>query len=141
MGLLATTVAPSDAQATYSAYTHREEDWQQRQKTGDVQYSSASALRAQLREIAPANVSGRQLFCPNGATASVSPLMENRCGDKLALPSVYGRTEDALGNSIPGFSGGFYDSGMQFSNAAADTGGLPSYGSFTSNVGGAQRAR
>jgi len=28
--------------------------------------------------------------------------MENKCGDRLALPSVYGRTQDVVGNSIPG---------------------------------------
>ena len=32
--------------------------------------------------------------------------MENKCGDRQALPSVYGRTEDIMGNSIPGFAGG-----------------------------------
>lgn len=143
VGLAASTCNPQPAQASYSAYTHREEDWKQRQEKGDIQYSSARSLKAQLQEIAPSNVSSRQLFCPNGATANVSPLMENRCGDKMALPSVYGRTEDTLGNSIPGFAGGFYDSGtgMLSGPGATDTGGLPSYGSFTSNVGGATRAR
>ncbi len=51
------------------------------------------------------NDEGSKIFCPNGASAAVSPLMENKCGDRQALPSVYGRTEDAMGNSIPGFSG------------------------------------
>lgn len=51
------------------------------------------------------NDEGSKIFCPNGASAAVSPLMENKCGDRQALPSVYGRTEDSMGNSIPGFSG------------------------------------
>ena len=51
------------------------------------------------------NSEGSKIFCPNGPSAAVSPLMENKCGDRLALPSVYGRTDDVLGNSIPGFGG------------------------------------
>ena len=51
------------------------------------------------------NDAGSKIFCPNGPSAAVSPLMENKCGDRQALPSVYGRTEDAMGNSIPGFAG------------------------------------
>jgi hypothetical protein len=31
--------------------------------------------------------------------------MENKCGDRQALPSVFGRTDDAMGNSVPGFGG------------------------------------
>ena len=34
---------------------------------------------------------------------TVSPLMENKCGDRMAMPSVYGRADDAMGNSVPGF--------------------------------------
>jgi hypothetical protein len=30
--------------------------------------------------------------------------MENRCSDVQAMPSVFGRTSDVVGNSIPGFS-------------------------------------
>lgn len=123
---------PETAHATYSAYSRREDDWKQRQEEGAVQFSSATSLRSQLREIAPQNTSGRQLFCPNGPTANVSPLMENKCGDRQALPSVYGRTEDTLGNSIPGFAGGFYSSGISTSMSnSADTGGLPSYSALT----------
>ncbi len=51
------------------------------------------------------NSEGSTIFCPNGASAAVSPLMENKCGDRQALPSVYGRKDDIMGNSIPGFGG------------------------------------
>jgi len=71
----------------------------------EIKYSNASQLRAQLREIAPMNSEGSKIFCPNGASAAVSPLMENKCGDRQALPSVYGRKDDIMGNSIPGFGG------------------------------------
>jgi hypothetical protein len=122
------------AYATYSAYSHREDDWKARQADGNVQFSSAASLRTQLREIAPMNANERRLFCPNGPTSAVSPLMENKCGDQLAMPSVYGRTEDAMGNSIPGFAGGFYSSRMSssaISSSSADTGGLPNYSKYT----------
>ena len=68
----------------------------------EIKVSSASQLRAQLREIAPMNEQSK-IFCPNGPSAAVSPLMENKCGDRQALPSVYGRSDDAIGNSVPGF--------------------------------------
>jgi hypothetical protein len=72
----------------------------------EIQYSNAAKLRAQLREIAPMNDDGRsKIFCPNGTSSAVSPLMENKCGDRQALPSVFGRTDDAMGNSVPGFGG------------------------------------
>jgi hypothetical protein len=71
----------------------------------EIKYSSASSLRAQLREIAPMNDEGTKIFCPNGTSAAVSPMMENKCSDRKALPSVYGRTTDSMGNSIPGFGG------------------------------------
>jgi hypothetical protein len=29
--------------------------------------------------------------------------MENKCSDRMAMPSVFGRSEDIVGNSIPGF--------------------------------------
>ena len=87
---LVTATAP--AEATYSAYTNREKDWEQRQSKGEVQYSTASSLKAQLREIAPMNADNSRIFCPNGPSAAVSPLMENKCGDRMAMPSVYGRT-------------------------------------------------
>jgi hypothetical protein len=93
------------ASATYSAYAHREEDWQQRVAQNSVQVTTPKLLRAQLREIAPMNEERSRIFCPNGPSAAVTPLMENRCSDlRMATPSVYGRTEDAVGNSIPGFS-------------------------------------
>mmetsp|Transcript_30627 Transcript_30627/g.72887 ORF Transcript_30627/g.72887 Transcript_30627/m.72887 type:complete len:190 (+) Transcript_30627:183-752(+) len=93
------------AEATYTAFTQREEDWKAREKKGEIQISSAASLRKQLREIAPMNDEGSKIFCPNGASAAVSPLMENKCGDRQALPSVYGRSDDAMGNSVPGFGG------------------------------------
>jgi hypothetical protein len=117
------------AEATYSAYAHREEDWQSRQEKGEIQYSSARQLRNQLKEIAPMNSGSDKIFCPNGPSSAVSPLMENKCGDLLAIPSVYGRTEDVVGNSIPGFRGGRYSlSGRESSqNLPADVGGFPNY--------------
>jgi len=117
------------AAATYSAYTHREEDWQKRRKDGEVQYSSARDLRKQLAEIAPMNSEGSKIFCPNGPSAAVSPLMENKCGDRQAMASVYGRTEDVLGNSIPGFNGGRYTTQMGADNSKmiAEAGGFPAY--------------
>ena len=113
---------PPAAHATYSAYAHREEDWQARQKSNQVQYSSAKQLRSQLAEIAPMNAERSTIFCPNGPSAAVSPLMENKCGDRAATPSVYGRTQDAVGNSIPGFAEGY-------SFAAGVT--MPEYGFTT----------
>jgi len=93
---------PEEADATYTGFTQREEDWQARKKTGDVSYSSARDLKSQLREIAPMNNAKSTIFCPNGPSSAVSPLMENKCNDVLAAPSVFGRTEDIAGNSIPG---------------------------------------
>lgn len=104
--LVGGTIMGEPAEASYSAYTRREEDWKQREEKGEIKISSARQLRAQLREIAPMNDEGSKIFCPNGASAAVSPLMENKCGDRLAMPSVYGRYDDAMGNSIPGFAGG-----------------------------------
>lgn len=103
-GLL-TLDRPSPAHATYSAYTHREQDWQDRVKEGNVAYSNSNDLRKQLRDIAPMNAERSKIFCPNGPSSNVSPLMENKCSDiQLAQPSVYGRSQDVVGNSIPGFS-------------------------------------
>jgi len=94
------------AAASYTAYARREEDWKERAEKGEVNYSNAQQLRAQLRDIAPMNDDGRsKIFCPNGTSSAVSPLMENKCGDRQALPSVFGRTDDAMGNSVPGFGG------------------------------------
>ena len=75
------------------------------------------------------NSEGRsKIFCPNGASANVSPLMENKCSDVLmAIPSVYGRSEDITGNSIPGFKGGFYNSGIESSSGVQALGGFPEY--------------
>lgn len=101
--LAGTALGPRPAEASYSAYTHREEDWKTRDAAGEIKVSSAASLRAQLRDIAPQNSEGSKIFCPNGASAAVSPLMENRCGDRQALPSVYGRADDIMGNSVPGF--------------------------------------
>ena len=112
------------ASATYSAYAAREKDWDERLKKGDVKVSSPRELRRQLKEIVPQNSDARsKVFCPNGTPSNVSPLMENKCSDVLlALPSVYGRTVDAVGNSIPGgFTGG------ELTSLTAATGGFPRY--------------
>jgi hypothetical protein len=123
---MVTTTEP--ALATYSSYSHREQDWTERSSNGEVTYKTAKDLRRQLAEIAPMNNEGSKIFCPNGMSANVSPLMENKCGDKLAIPSVYGRTEDTVGNSVPGFSGGFYA-------ATAATGSSSSSSSLSSELG------
>jgi hypothetical protein len=115
---------PQPAEATYSAYTEREKDWEERVKKGEVKITSARSLRKQLQEIVPENNDSRsKVFCPNGTPSNVSPLMENKCSDVLlALPSVYGRTQDAVGNSIPGgFTGG------ELTSLTAATGGFPKY--------------
>ena len=107
-GIMAATVgaiavgSPEEASARYSAYAHREQDWEERQASGAITVKSARDLRAELKEMVPQNDSRSKIFCPNGPSAAVSPLMENKCGDRLALPSVYGRTQDVVGNSIPG---------------------------------------
>lgn len=111
---------PQEASASYSAYTHREEDWEERKKTGDITYSSARDLKKELRAMVPANSESSKIFCPNGQSSAVSPLMENKCGDREALPSVYGRSKDVVGNSIPGFA--------TASGITVDTGGFPKYG-------------
>mmetsp|Transcript_680 Transcript_680/g.1292 ORF Transcript_680/g.1292 Transcript_680/m.1292 type:complete len:190 (-) Transcript_680:269-838(-) len=103
--LLSGAAFTQPAEASYSAYTHREEDWKAREENGEIKYSSARDLRRQLSEIAPMNDEGSKIFCPNGPSAAVSPMMENKCSDRQALPSVYGRNDDALGNSVPGFGG------------------------------------
>jgi hypothetical protein len=114
------TQQPEKSSATYTAYTRREQDWETRKKEGSIEVKTARDLRKQLAEIAPMNNDSRsKIFCPNGQTANVSPLMENKCSDRLAIPSVYGRTEDAVGNSIPGFNGGFYTSGLPSSSSSS----------------------
>jgi len=127
------TSSPLSAEATYSAYAAREKDWQERQEKGEIKISSASSLRKQLAEIAPMNNEAKMMFCPNGPSAAVTPMMENKCGERLAAPSVYGRTQDIVGNSIPGFNGGKYPNtipgGVGTLNADS-AGGFPSYNSF-----------
>ncbi len=119
-----TVLFPQSASASYSAYAHREEDWQQRVEQNSIQVSNPKLLRDQLRQIAPMNEERSRIFCPNGPSAAVTPLMENRCSDvRQATPSVFGRSDDVVGNSIPGFSKDWTSSSM-----AADPGGLPEYG-------------
>lgn len=126
-GTVAFTSNEEPASASYSAYTNREKDWEERKKTGEIEFSTPRNLKAQLVEIAPMNNEKSKVFCPNGTSSAVSPLMENKCGDRMAMPSVYGRTEDTVGNSIPGFKGGRYSSVGGSSSLSADTGGFPKY--------------
>lgn len=123
---LAGTALPEGASAKYSDFARREKDWEERSSKGEVQYSSARDLRAQLQEIAPMNTASSKIFCPNGPSANVSPLMENKCGDRQAIPSVYGRSNDVMGNSIPGFKDGYNWAGGSSSVSAA-AGGFPTY--------------
>jgi len=95
-----------EADASYTGFTQREQDWEARQKKGEVTFSNARNLKEQLREIAPMNNAKSTIFCPNGPSSAVSPLMENKCNDVLAAPSVFGRTSDIAGNSIPGAANG-----------------------------------
>ena len=125
--ILLLTAAPQTAYASYSAYAHREDDWQQRVAQNAVQVSNPKLLRDQLRQIAPMNEERSRIFCPNGPSAAVTPLMENRCSDvRQATPSVFGRSDDVVGNSIPGFSKEWTSS--IYSSSSADPGGLPEYG-------------
>lgn len=124
------TVSAPPADASYKAYSQREQDWQERTSKGEIKVSTARSLKSQLKEIAPMNSESSKIFCPNGPSAAVSPLMENKCGDRQATASVYGRTQDIAGNSVPGFSGGkYYDSGFGPSTAttADSVGGFPTY--------------
>ena len=114
------------ASAKYSDYSRREKDWEQRLEKGEVKISTARDLRAQLQEIAPMNTANSKIFCPNGPSANVSPLMENKCGDRLATPSVFGRQNDVMGNSIPGFKEGYFAEGGS-SSMSAQVGGFPTY--------------
>jgi hypothetical protein len=131
-----TAASPQPASAKYSDYTRREKDWEGRMSNGEIKVSSARSLKNQLQEIAPMNTGASQIFCPNGPSAAVSPLMENKCGDRMATPSVYGRQNDAVGNSIPGFKDGFAWGPGESSSLSAGTGGFPSYkeGEFTLNL-------
>mmetsp|Transcript_22075 Transcript_22075/g.39334 ORF Transcript_22075/g.39334 Transcript_22075/m.39334 type:complete len:191 (-) Transcript_22075:209-781(-) len=130
MATVSAVVPVEPAAAKYSDYSRREKDWQERQAKGDVKYSSAKDLRKQLAEIVPQNSEGSKVFCPNGPSAAVSPLMENKCSDTLmALPSVYGRTNDSMGNSIPGFQSGYdWSSNVGASSSITSAvGGFPGY--------------
>jgi len=119
---------PQPAEAKYADYARREKDWEDRKKNGEIQMSNAKDLRKQLAEIVPQNNEGSKIFCPNGASAAVSPLMENKCSDTLmALPSVYGRTNDVTGNSIPGYSKGYALGAGEKSSISASVGGFPKY--------------
>jgi hypothetical protein len=124
--IFSSSALPEVASAKYSDFSRREQDWQARNDKGDVTYSSARQLKAQLQEIAPMNSSSSKIFCPNGPSANVSPLMENKCGDRLATPSVFGRQDDMVGNSIPGFKTGYFSEGGSLSTSA-QVGGFPSY--------------
>jgi len=118
------------ADATYTGFTQRENDWEARKKSGDISISTSSSLKAQLREIAPMNSAKSTIFCPNGPSSAVSPLMENRCNDIQAMPSVFGRTEDVSGNSIPGAAGGKIYKGNSMPGGASSLNaevGFPSY--------------
>ena len=93
----------------------------------DIKVSTANDLRRQLREIVP-NDESSKIFCPNGSSSAVTPLMENKCSDRQAAPSVFGRTNDAVGNSIPGFQDKYrVTSGLDTSYKLEDVGGFPNY--------------
>jgi hypothetical protein len=125
---VAATNPVEPAAAKYSDYSRREKDWQERQAKGDVKYSTARDLRRQLAEIVPENSEASKVFCPNGPSAAVSPLMENKCSDtRMALPSVYGRSNDVMGNSIPGFQGGYDWSNGGSTSITSAAGGFPGY--------------
>ena len=130
-GTTATAVVvsnPQPAEAKYADYARREKDWDERKATGDIKVSNAKELRKQLAEIVPQNNEGSKIFCPNGASAAVSPLMENKCSDTLmALPSVYGRSNDISGNSIPGYEKGYAWGPGESSSISAAVGGFPKY--------------
>merc|ERR1719253_772203 len=134
--VVGTAFAPQPAEAKYSDYTRREADWDERMKKGEIKVSTAKDLRTQLAEIVPQNSEGSKIFCPNGASAAVSPLMENKCSDTLmALPSVYGRSTDVMGNSIPGrinpsdrpMTGSRPQVGSASLTATPNVGGFPKY--------------
>jgi hypothetical protein len=116
------------ASASYSAYSNREKDWQERKETGDIQFSTSKDLKRQLQEVAPMNVAKSQVFCPNGPSSAVSPLMENKCNDMEAMPSVFGRSDDIMGNSIPGRTKNPAYTVGGSSSLSAEAGGFPSYG-------------
>lgn len=61
--------SPEEASASYSAYTHREQDWEERKKKGEVQFKSSRDLKNELRAIVPQNSEGSKIFCPNGPSS------------------------------------------------------------------------
>ncbi|CAB9520399.1 expressed unknown protein [Seminavis robusta] len=77
MGVVGSTLVgnPEEASARYSSYAHREQDWQERSSAGQVNFKTAKDLRKELQEIAPMNSSRSKIFCPNGTSAAVSPLV------------------------------------------------------------------
>ena len=60
-------------------------------------------------------------------------MMENKCGDRLAMPSVYGRQDDIVGNSIPGFSKDYSFGGSSGALAGKGEVGFMDYGSTASS--------
>lgn len=62
--------------------------------------------------------------------------MENRCGDRLASVSVYGSTQDVVGNTIPGARSGYQSPAQRgkasslasTTNLASSAGGFLDYG-------------
>lgn len=127
-------LSPKPAQAKYSTYARREVDWETRMEKGQIRYGTAQSVRRQLAELVPQNKPRSLKFCPNGPTAAVSPLMENKCGDWQAPPSVFGRTEDEVGNSIPGFRKGYVHASVAAKNRdsspqrLSEQVGFPKYG-------------
>jgi hypothetical protein len=79
------------------------------------------------------NNSKSLMFCPNGPSSVVSPMMENKCdGERMAAPSVFGRSDDIVGNSIPGgkmygYGYGGYESVGSGGSLANQAGGFPKY--------------
>jgi len=129
IGIIGSLALPQEASASYSGYTAREKDWETRGDKGDIKITTAIQLRRQLADIAPMNSEGSKIFCPNGASSAVTPLMENRCSDiRMAAPSVYGRSTDIVGNSVPNgaksITGG---SGQVMLSADPMIGGMPKY--------------
>ena len=117
------------AEAKYSTYTRREVDWETRMEKGEIKYGTAQSVRKQLAELVPQNKPRSLKFCPNGPTTAVSPLMENKCGDWETPPSIFGRTEDEVGNSIPGFRKGYvHVVADRDSQRLSEQVGFPSYG-------------
>jgi len=111
--LLTMLYSPLPSAATYSSYSARERDWDQRVTADKVQISTARSLKAQLNELVPENQNGsRSLFCPNGESSAVNPLQENRCGDRMAAISVFNQERDIVGNTIPKGRGSVSESGL-----------------------------